>query len=137
MKSSSSKFTCTAPRSFLGSRAKDKRLLKNYGIINNITVRYETVSPWDGPYNSIILINYFKIVSNRFKVISYYSKTIKSNYFKILSNHFNVISEYFKAKKCILSQPKRDGLTVRLSHLRISDNIILVLFCIVDISTIL
>ena len=30
-------------------------------------------------------------MSNRFKVISNHSKTIKSNYIKIISEHFNVI----------------------------------------------
>ena len=58
-------------------------------------------------------------ISNRFKVINNYCKTIKRSYIKILSDHFNVISDHFKTKKCILSQPYKDDLTVRPSHLRI------------------
>ena len=59
-----------------------------------------------GPYNMpITLINYFKIVSDCFKVISNHSKTIKSNYFKIISNHFNVISEHLKTKNVNWASP--------------------------------
>ena len=44
------------------------------------------------------LNDYYKIISNRFNVISNYSKTI---YIKIISEYFNVISDHFKTKMYI------------------------------------
>ena len=73
-----------------------------------------------GPYNqSIFLIDYFKIVTDRLKVISNHSKTIKKYYFIIISDHFNVISNHFKTY--ILGKSNKNDLIVKPSHLRICE----------------
>ena len=59
-------------------------------------------------YNQpISLIDYFKIASDRVKVINNHSKTIKSDDFKIISDHFNVIIHRFKTENVYQASPIR------------------------------